>query len=272
MAAEGASLTGCDRSARVGHDGTSVRSIDGTDAEHAVGARTPPPSALRVVTRTAAGTEAGSDRWDARVGVEAPLVLRVAHGFTQMPLSPPEMCASLHHPLVFITTRAGIVVHSTDTLSVVERGYAESVDNTMLMTVRTGFRDAIIYALPHAKSGHMSGGMYVFRRGVAGDITLRAAPPGAAIVALESHPLLNAPVVLTNRGQVFVLTMRMTSTFPGPMFPPGYRMLMENREYVEREDEFDSTFTCVCACVCAPPTPLTSESAVCSHACLCSGG
>jgi hypothetical protein len=166
---------------------------------------------------------------------------RLAHAFTSAALPYPELTHSHRHGFLLLTARSGLALHDDDSLTALERGYADSVDGTPLVTARPAASDKLLVALPHHKAGgHTSGGVYFFRRGRAGDIRWRAAPHESfGVAAIESHPRLGFLACVTARGQVFLLQPELAPHFPGPMFPPGFVMMTSNREYGEAEDEFD---------------------------------
>jgi hypothetical protein len=122
--------------------------------------------------------------------VEQMHVYRMSYTYTSsLPISPPEIRHSRHNQFLTVATRAGVILYAEDTLECVDKGYAETVDNTPLVQSRLAFNDRLILALPHPKSGHMAGGLYFFRRGAVGDIRLKAGPGVAGgIVYMDVHP------------------------------------------------------------------------------------
>ena len=116
-------------------------------------------------------------------------IARVAYAHTPLLISPPEIHHSPAHNIIYITTRSGVNVYTDDSLDAIEKGYAEGVDNTPLVSARLAAGGSVLLALPHPKSGHMAGGVYFFRRGFAGDIRLKPGPGVAGgIVYFDVHP------------------------------------------------------------------------------------
>lgn len=133
---------------------------------------------------------AGCSTQPENVLVEQMHVYRMSYTYTSsLPISPPEIRHSRHNQFLTVATRAGVILYAEDTLECVDKGYAETVDNTPLVQSRLAFNDRVILALPHPKSGHMAGGLYFFRRGAVGDIRLKAGPGVAGgIVYMDVHP------------------------------------------------------------------------------------
>jgi hypothetical protein len=151
---------------------------------------------------------------------------RVAYALTPPPVVPVEIMASGAGGgggggVVMLTTRAGLVV--LDALTLLPAGaerYAETVDNTPLVTARFGAAGAV-YALPHEHSGHMAGGVYAFRRGVVGDIRLKRAPQeSGGIVRFDASPSSGVLAAIGARGALYTLQEPVVSRWPGPMYPP----------------------------------------------------
>ena len=97
-------------------------------------------------------------------------------------LSPPELTHSRHRAILLVPSRAGVQVYDSNTLQLLNEGtpYNEPVEHTPLISARLLRRDSYVVALPHAKSSHMSGGVYAFRRGAALASRLIAGPPRRA--------------------------------------------------------------------------------------------
>lgn len=98
------------------------------------------------------------------------------------------------------------------------------------VSARLTGNDACILALPHERSAHMAGGVYSFRRGVAGDIRLKLGPAlSGGIRTIASHPSLNLWAGATARGAVYLLQQPLFTHWPGPMFPAGYEVRVKER-------------------------------------------
>ena len=122
-----------------------------------------------------------------------------------------------------LTTRAGLCLHDPHTLApLAQERYSEPVDATLLVSARWGKQGSQLYTLPSEKSGHSAGGVYVFRRGVVGDIRLKRAPAeSGGIVRIDVHPSAGVVVGIGSRGSAYILQEPIISSWPGPMYPPG---------------------------------------------------
>jgi len=158
------------------------------------------------------------------------------------PVLPPEMRQSAHAPTVMLTTRdRGLILYNTTDLRCVDRGYAEPVDNTVFASGRFGGPgDKYIFAVPSKdKQGRATGGLFAFPRGALGVLHFRRGPSGS-LALLDVHPRGQGMLVaVTLRGQVFTLQQPFVSYWAGPMYPPGFSLLLVNKPYQEREDEYD---------------------------------
>lgn len=179
--------------------------------------------------KAASGSSSGGAAWR---------VFRMGYTYTGFPIVPPEIHHSRYNDFVMITTRNGLVMHHDRNLTVVDRGYSEPVDHTALVSARLAMGDAFILALPTLRSGHMAGGVYSFRRGVIGEYKLRMGPLGG-IALFDVHPSIGIVAGVTTRGQAFILQQVPFTFWPGPMFPPGFSLMLTNRPHAEAEDEFD---------------------------------
>jgi len=115
----------------------------------------------------------------------------------------------------------GIAFHDEDTLEQLEAGaYAESIESTPLANVRLSPQDRFILTLPLTTSGRMQGTLFCFRRGVVGDLRLKAPPPGSApggLVSFDVHPSLFLVAGVTAGGQLALLQapLRISGGYPG---------------------------------------------------------
>ena len=157
-------------------------------------------------------------------------VVRLAATHTASPLvTPPELRVSVTargagaRGALLLTTRAGLVLFDAAALAPLpSERYAEPVDNTALVSARFGAGDAFVFALPHAHSGHMAGGVYAFKRGAVGDVRLKRAPQeSGGIVFFDSAPNQAMLVGIGARGETYTLAEPVVNRWPGPMYPPG---------------------------------------------------
>jgi hypothetical protein len=162
-----------------------------------------------------------------RVTGSVRVLMRVATAPTTLV---PELTLSVHSDVLVATTLAGILIADSDTLREVPTAapYVEPVESTPLSTARLVRRDTLLVALPHPRSGNMSGGAYIFRLGHPLESKLITGPyAGGGLVAAEAHPWLGAITFLTTAGDIYTLQQQMSSTpgvFPGPMYPPGFKL------------------------------------------------
>jgi len=187
-------------------------------------------------------------------------------------LSPPRLEPSRQPRWVLVTSRAGIHVYDTTNLCCVDSGYREGVDNTPLSLCTLSHDNATVVAAP-GSTDHGSthnNCLFFFQTGVPGDIRLAQLPDMKdRLVAIKWHPSQPVLVACMSSGGVFMLHRPYTNNWPvgvaahvgigllrphlfavshsafcltptqGIMYPNGYRILLENRMYKEREDEFD---------------------------------
>lgn len=179
-------------------------------------------------------------------------VYRVASVPGPQPLPLPELSHCARIGSLLLTSRAGITLLHDSDLSVRERGYADVVDATPLTSARLAVGARLIVALAAVITGgvrgHKQGGLYCFHRGKPGGAMRWRAPPkdSYGIVAVEAHPRLGMVACLGSRGMIWLLAPEPRAHFPGTMFPPGFVMMMANKEYTEAEDEFDRESTMLC--------------------------
>jgi hypothetical protein len=162
-------------------------------------------------------------------------VIRVAYGITPQPIVPPELCVRGSHAM--LTTRTGLCIFDAGAGVFAVDGagaerYAETVDNTSLVSAHFG-SGGRIFALPHEHSGHMSGGVYAFRRGIVGGIRLKKAPAeSGGVVHFDVAPHARVLAGVGVRGAVFILQEPIVTRWPGPMYPPGFFLTTTNVECV----------------------------------------
>lgn len=172
-------------------------------------------------------------------------VYRVASVAGPPPLPLPELSHCARIGSLVITSRQGVMLLHDSDLTVRERGYAEGVEATPLTSARLAVGARLIVALAGASHGgarsHKQGGLYCFHRGKPGGSLRWRAPPkdSDGIVVFDAAPRLGMLACIGSRGAVWFTAPEPKAHFPGTMFPPGFVMMMANKEYAEAEDEFD---------------------------------
>ena len=101
-----------------------------------------------------------------------------------------------------------------------------------------------LVGVPHPYKGpdELSSTLYVWKVGVPAPITTLHAPPGGCL-GISIQPDISIgwkmTVATAETGELWEWKTSMQSNFAGVMYPVGYRVIEDNFEYIEDEDELD---------------------------------
>lgn len=191
-----------------------------------------------VKTFTVSRADGGSAAEMGRVSVPPIRLAAVSHkeGSGTMKLKQPTLEISADNQYIMHVMRTGICIRRLSDLQLVAR-FKESVEGKQLPVAALSFDASCIAALPIPDQKPQ---LFFFRRQFNGDMRVRECPVmNGAYVAW--HPRRPQLTLLDRDGSVYILEHGFKSDYPGPMYPPNFKLLIDNKPYHEVEDEFDKT-------------------------------